>query len=229
MLQPERRRGHQELLDLLCKYLAEHFGCHTAILYGSRACDDFDAASDIDVIAFRDVGETAHAAHRWHDLFLDLFVYPTATKPGPDWLRIHAGRVLFQRGRYGDKVLADVEARFTAGPQPLSATEVQTRRLWAEKMLARAEKGNPEGDYRRHWLLMALLEDYFALRGQWYLGPRRSLNLLKREKADDYAVLCKAFEPAASLEDIRAAVAIVMGPERVRGCRAGNSGIGCPL
>lgn len=203
----------QELFDLLRRHLMEQFGCHTAILYGSRARDDWDAASDIDVIAFRDTGEAGQVAHRWQECFLDLFVYSTATKPAPDWLRLHGGRVLFQRGSDGDDVLSAVELMMAAGPERLHANDVQTRRLWAEKMVARTVKGGPEGDYRRHWLLMALLEDYFALRGQWYLGPKRSLALLQREKPQDFAVLCKALEPSASIADIRAAVAMVIGVE----------------
>jgi hypothetical protein len=201
----------QELLELLCKHLEEDFRCHTAILYGSLARGDWDVASDIDVIAFCDAGEAAHVAHRWQGFFLDLFLYPTATKPDTNWLRVHGGRVLFQRGLDGDVALAAVETVFAIGPEILSASEVQTRRLWLEKMLARAEKGGPEGDYRRHWLLMALLEDYFALRGQWYLGPKRSLAVLKSERPEDFAVLCKAFKPLASVEDIRACVTMVVG------------------
>jgi hypothetical protein len=202
---------HQTLLDLLCKYLQEDLGCHTTILYGSRARGDWDVASDIDVIAFRDAGEAVHVAHRWQEHFLDLFIFPTATKPDTTWLRVHGGRVLFQRAKHGDDVLAAVETMFTAGPEVLGAIEVQTRRLWSEKMLARVEKGDPEGDYRRHWLLMALLEDYFALRGQWYFGPKRSLALLKSNKPEDYVVLCRAFNPSAPIEDIRAAVVMVIG------------------
>ena len=213
MTDQKQARDQQELLDLLRRHLTEQFGCHTAILYGSRARGDWDAASDIDVIAFRDAGEAGHVAHRWHDLYLDLFLYPTATKPAPDWLRLHGGRVLFQRGSDGDEVLAAVEGMLAAGPERLSADDARTQCLWAEKMLTRAEKGDPEGDYRRHWLLMVLLEDYFTLRGQWYLGPKRSLALLQREEPRDFAVLRQALEPSASIADIRAAVAMVIGVE----------------
>jgi hypothetical protein len=213
MTDQKRASGQQDLFDLLCRHLAKQFACHTAILYGSQARGDWDATGDIDVIAFRDVGEAGHVAHRWQNLFLDLFLYPTATKPAPDWLRLHGGRVLFQRGSEGDNVLSAVGDMLVAGPERLSADEVRTRRLWAEKMLIRAEKGDPEGNYRRHWLLMTLLEDYFALRGQWYLGPKRSLALLQREKPEDFAVFRKALEPSASIADIRAAVATVIGIE----------------
>jgi hypothetical protein len=126
-------------------------------------------------------------------------------------MRFHEGKVLFQRGAHGDEVLAAVDAMHTAGPAMLSANEARTRRLWLRKMLARAEKGDPEGNYRRHWLLIALLEDYFRLRGEWYLGPKRSLRLLHHKKPEHAAVLEKAFEPSASIMDIQAAVVLVAG------------------
>ena len=40
MAKHDRGEDQQKLLDLLCKYLKEHFGCYTAILYGSRAQGD---------------------------------------------------------------------------------------------------------------------------------------------------------------------------------------------
>jgi hypothetical protein len=210
----QKRCGDQhELFDLLHRHLIKQFGCHTAILYGSRARGDWDAESDIDVIAFRDTGTGGHVAHRWQNLFLDLFLYPTGTTPTADWVRLHGGKILFQRGSEGDKVLSSVEDMVDAGPERLSDGEMQTRRLWAEKMLIRAEKCDPEGDYRRHWLLMSLLEDYFMLRGQWYPGARRSLALLHRDRPEAFAILRKAFGPSASIEDVRAAVAIVIGTE----------------
>ena len=220
MTDQNEARNEQELPGLLHRHLTEQFGCHTAILYGSRARGDWDVASDIDVVAFRDAGEAGHVAHRWQDLFLDLFLYPTSTTPVPDWRRFHGGRVLFQRGSDGDDVLSAVEGMLAVGPERLGADEIRTRRLWAEKMLTRAEKGDPEGNYRRHWLLMALLEDYFPLRGQWYHGPKRSLALLQREKLQDFTVLCRAFEPSASIADVRAAVTLVIGVEDPRGSDA---------
>jgi len=202
--------NQQELLDLLRPHLEQRFGCHTAILYGSRARGDWDAASDIDVAAFRDAGEAEHAAHRWQELHLDLFLYPTATEPNQDWLRLRGGRVLFQRDQVGDKALAAVDSLYTAGPKKLTASEAETRRLWLEKMLARAEKGDTEGDYRRHWLLMTLLEDYFAFREEWYLGPKRSLTCLERERPAHFALFRKALKPSASLEEIRAVITMAI-------------------
>src|SRR4051812_31383954 len=187
MNQPHQSTFQQEFLGLLQSYLQDQFGCHTAILYGSWARGDRDATSDIDVIAFHDDDRAEHLAHEWQGHFLDLFLERSMSKPEPSWLRFHDGTILFQRGAYGEEVLAAVRAMHAAGPAMLNTNEARTRRLWLRKMLARAEKGDPEGNYRWHWLVMALLEDYFSLRGEWYLGPKNSLTILRQKRPEDVA------------------------------------------
>ena len=199
-------KDQQELLDRLCAYLRERFSCDTAILYGSRARGDWDCASDIDVLAFGDAYVTGHVAHRWENLFLDLFLHPSGTQPEPVWLRIQDGRVLFQRGAEGDNVLAASRDMLLSGPRQMSDGDSRTKRLWLEKMLARAEKGDAEGDYRRHWLLKEVLEIYFTLRGRWYLGPKKSLALLQEQNPAHFDVFRKAFAPDATMADVRSAV-----------------------
>jgi predicted nucleotidyltransferase len=197
---------NSELIDTLGRDLRVTYGCHTAILYGSRARDDWDATSDIDVIAFRDVGDPQRVASRWNGVFLDLFVHSTNDDPDPSWIRINGGRVLFQENGFGDKVLADVEALFDAGPERVPVSELRVRKVWAEKMLERAAKGDAEGDYRRHWLLFVLLEDYFAARGSWYLGPKRSFRTLSETEKGHFTIFEAAFKPSASFNAVKKAI-----------------------
>ncbi|QCP52688.1 nucleotidyltransferase domain-containing protein [Trinickia violacea] len=196
-----------DVLINLSAELHRTYDCHTAILYGSRARDDWDATSDIDVIAFRDAGGRQRVASLWNGLYLDMFIHATNDEAEPDWIRIHGGRVLFQRDAFGDQVLTEVSARFHAGPEQLSESEIAIRRAWAEKMLRRAGKGDTEGDYRRHWLLFSLLEDYFAVRGQWYLGPKQALRAMEGVSEKHCEVFKSALRPEASLEAIEEAVA----------------------
>ena len=126
---PNHPEQQQELLDRLSAYLRERFSCETAILYGSRARGDWDQASDIDVIAFGNAGETPHIAHRWEDLFLDLFLYPPRTSPTSDWLRIHDGQVLCQNETDGHDTLATTRAMFSSGPEQMSEADRQTTKL----------------------------------------------------------------------------------------------------
>jgi hypothetical protein len=213
LINQDEAKNQQELLDRLCAYLREQFSCVTAILYGSRARGDWDASSDIDVIAFGTAHDTGHIAHRWQNLFLDLFLYPPGTKPEHDWLRIHDGRVLFQQGCEGDEVLAATNDMFVSGPKKMSPSDAQTTRLWLDKMIARAEKGDVEGNYRRHWLLKEILEIYFLLRGRWYLGPKKSLTLLQEQSPEHFEVFRKAFMPNAGMAELQAAVNIANGSD----------------
>ncbi|MFL9870233.1 nucleotidyltransferase domain-containing protein [Paraburkholderia megapolitana] len=197
---------NSELIDTLAEDLRLTYGCHTAILYGSRARDDWDAASDIDVIAFRDAGDQQRVASRWNGVFLDLFVHSTNDTVEPGWIRINGGRVLFQADGFGDKVLRETKALFDAGPEEVPAAELLVRKVWAEKMLERAAKGDVEGNYRRHWLLCTLLEDYFAARGEWYLGPKRSFRALSETAGEHFGLFEAALKPDASLAAVRAVI-----------------------
>lgn len=66
------------------------------------------------------------------------------------------------------------EFQLTYGPialktmenEPLSITddEIKARKIWYQKMLARAEVGDLEGKYRHIWSTFTILEDYFAFK-----------------------------------------------------------------
>lgn len=200
------------LIRQIADELRERHGCHTVILYGSRARGDQRPNSDYDLLGIRDGGERMRDARLWHGAYLDLFIYPEQLVDRPDetmlqWL---GGVVLFQKGQVGDTLLARLEALFRAGPAPLPPDERQTRRVWAGKMLERAREGDAEANYRRAWLLTALLEDYFQLRDQWYLGPKRGLAWLREHDQSAYAAFEAALQPGASLDQIAALIGHVL-------------------
>ena len=186
--------------------------CHTVILYGSRALGDARHSSDYDLLGIRAGGQKIRDARLWNGVYLDLLIYPEselvpAHESMLQWL---GGQVLCQQGAIGDTLLARLEAIVRAGPPPLPADERQTRRVWAGKMLARAREGDIEAHYRRAWLLTALLEDYFQLRDQWYLGPKKSLLWLREHDPTAYTAFESALEPGASLDTIDTLIAHVL-------------------
>jgi predicted nucleotidyltransferase len=197
---------NDELLKALADDLQSVYGCHTAILYGSRARDDWDAASDIDVIAFRGQGDTHRVAEKWNGIFLDLFIHASSDAPDPGWIRMIDGRVLFQAHGFGDQILEHIQKRFAEGPEQVPVAELRVRKVWAEKMLQRSDKGDAEGNYRRHWLLFTLLEDYFAVRGLWYLGPKKSLRSLRETNGAHFNAFETALRPEASIADVQGAI-----------------------
>jgi hypothetical protein len=187
-------------------------GCHTVILYGSRARGDAAAGSDYDVAGFRAAEETIRDTRPWADGSRDVFLYPESmlAEATPELLKLRDGVVLLERDGGGQLLLQLLDTLYQAGPQPLPASEIEARKVWAEKMLERAIRGDAEGDYRRVWLLTALLEDYFALRGLWYLGPKTSFTWLRQNDPEALAALTSAWRPAASVDVIRAAVKAVV-------------------
>jgi hypothetical protein len=67
-----------------------------------------------------------------------------------------------------------------------------------------------EGNYRRAWLLTALLEDYFCVRGMWYEGPKKAIHWLRAYDFATLQALEKALQPAAPPELIDPLVARVI-------------------
>lgn len=202
------------LLDQIVADMRAGYGCHTVILYGSRARGEQRPGSDYDLLGVRPSGERIRDARLWNGVYLDLFIEPEAAISQPDetMLQCLGGLVLCQHGAIGDTFLAALDALFRAGPRPLPPDELEARRVWAGKMLARARQGDAEANYRRAWLLTALLEDYFQLRGQWYLGPKQSLRWLREHDPAAYAAFDLALHPGAGIEQIAALVNLVAPP-----------------
>ncbi|HEY4943105.1 MAG TPA: nucleotidyltransferase domain-containing protein [Rhizomicrobium sp.] len=180
--------------------------CHTLILYGSQARGEATRASDYDLLGVRDKGEVVRDARLWRGVYLDFFAYPERKAKAEQLMHVRGGKVLRQKGGFGDRLLARIEKAYAAGPKPLPPDELQARKVWARKMLARARVGDAEGNYRRAWLLTALLENYFAGRGRWYEGSKASLRWLRENDPKASALFEKALKPGARLSTIAALV-----------------------
>jgi predicted nucleotidyltransferase len=205
-------------VDPLAAELAEELrarhGCHTVILYGSRATGEARAGSDYDLAGFGPADRTYREARKWRGVYVDVFVHPEARllESSPDILSLREGVVVFERDGAGTRLLARLEEIYRAGPERLPDDEITARKVWAWKMLERAAHPDVEADYRRAWLLMMLLEDWFAVRHRWFLGPKRSLRWLQENEPRAHAAFAAALRPGADLETIRRLVEEVAGP-----------------
>ena len=147
-------------------------------------------------------------------VFLDVFIYPESVllqRPATEFLKLRQSVVLVQRGQEAEQFLQRLEALFIQGPLALPADEISARKTWAWKMVARMERGDAEGNYRRAWLLTSLLEDYFALRGLWYEGPKKALQCLGERDPAVAIALKSALQPGALPASIHHAVRLVAG------------------
>lgn len=111
--------------------------------------------------------------------------------------------MLTERDGFGTQLVERIKAKFAAGPKVLAEDEYQARLVWMEKMLDRVRVGDVEGNYRRHWLLTSLLEDYFVLRGEWYRGPKESFRELRHHEPELYDSFTQALAPSATFRRLR--------------------------
>ncbi|MEZ0372281.1 MAG: nucleotidyltransferase domain-containing protein [Candidatus Sericytochromatia bacterium] len=200
-----------ELLGLVEELKVRH-GCHTLILYGSRAHGTETAASDIDIVCFRAEGEAISDCRRWGEYWLDAWINPEQMAEKPqDFLHLDGGRVLTEAEGFGARLLADV-AGILAQPWPgLREDERRHRRVWLQKTLARIRRGDPEAWYRRHSLVVELLENALELRGQRFMGFKRSLRWLQDHDPELYAQFVRLYSAEADLALIEQMVNVVIG------------------
>jgi hypothetical protein len=202
-----------DLDTALTEELRRVHGVHTVILYGSRARGTATPESDVDVAGFGDVAETTRDARLWNGLYLDGFVYTTSiltATPDAELLKFLGARVLLDERDLAGGLLDRIAALDREGPPVLVETEQRMRRVWARKMLARIRRGDIEAHYRYHWLLYQLLEDYYALRGAWYRGPKESFATLAVQAPATFAAFERALAPGATPEMLEALVELVI-------------------
>lgn len=169
--------------ELLTKYK-----CHTVLLYGSRARGDATEKSDYDLMGVRKTGKPVRLAEKRNGNYLDVFIFPEKSlkKIGEEHLYMKEAKVLVQESTYGSQLVRKIKAAARKPVQRLPEDEIQTRRVWAHKMLERIEVGDIEANYRRSWLHEALLADYFALRHKRYDGSKESFTWLKKNDPATY-------------------------------------------
>ena len=200
----------RSFLARLISELRSRHSFHTLILYGSHARGDATSASDYNLLAIRKSGDRVFRdARKWRGVYIDLFIYPERKVQPSSLLHVKGGKVLVQRKKYGDRLLRKLDRIHARGPQPLPLDELTARKIWARKMLDRIRIGGLEGQYRRAWLLATLLEDYFALRGLWYEGPKTSFQWLQHNEPDIHARFEQALRSNARIAALEALVRAV--------------------
>lgn len=184
--------------------LRDNYGCHSFILYGSRATGEETASSDYDVCAFRDQGEMERDCAHWEGIFLDAWVYPVERARNADeaMLALRNGRVLEERNGIASACIQSAKELFERGPRKLAAWDIEMRKTWVAKTLVRIERDDIESRYRRIWLLYSLLEYYFEFRDLWYLGPKESFKWLEQHDIPCREKFDEALQPGASLATI---------------------------
>ena len=175
------KRLESPILEQIVNELIKELKCHTVLLYGSHARGDATPKSDYDVMGVRKSGKPFRLAEKRNGVYLDLFILPETDlrQVGESHLYLKGAKVLFQKGKFGDRFLRKLGIALKKPYKGLSLNEIRTRQVWAHKMFERIEQKDIEGNYRRSWLQEALLVDYFELRKKRYWGSKESFEWLK--------------------------------------------------
>lgn len=165
----------------IISYLIEKYHPLTIICYGSYANGTNNQHSDFDALVVADC-EGAHDTSVVTGVQLDVFVYPPSAL-GPDadarqFVQIFDGNVVLDTGGIGEELKARALAYLHSRPQKTD-TEILQNLQWCKKMMARTQRGDIEGLFRWHWLLVDSLEIACDLLHHPYLGPKKSLIWLK--------------------------------------------------
>ena len=140
----------QALAEIVQTLTVDH-GCHSVILYGSRARGDFQPTSDWDVAGIRETGGTAplRVARAFHGAWLDAFVYAEAafTVIDPELLRLLPARILVDERGFAKTLIERIDALNQKGPLLLPEGEDEMVRVWYLKMLGRIARGDLEAKY----------------------------------------------------------------------------------
>lgn len=190
----------KEILD----YIEEKYRPLTVIVYGSYADGTQNAHSDFDGIAVREAGPPCHDTGFVNGVPLDLFVYPKEHfGDDPDWdeiLPIIHGQVVYDRDGLGSRLMEGVRA-YAATLPGKSPEQIREELSWCRKMLLRAGRGDPEGLFRLHWLLVDSLEIFCDGVGEPFWGPKKSLKRMESAYPEAFARYARALKDPAALED----------------------------
>ncbi len=203
-------------LDRFVNILEHEHGCHTVILYGSRAIGKQSASSDYDLLGIRRDGDDTRDARFVDGVFLDAFIKSekSVSEGAHAFLHVRDGIVLRDPHGMGARLLSDVAVALESPPLDIAPAEIEARRTWCHKTLGRiryASATDVEAHYRRHWLLVDLLEFYFVLRRRHYLGPKESFRWLGENDEVAFRAFAAALAPGASVEDVERVVGVVIG------------------
>lgn len=202
-----------EQLDELCRELIVQHGCHSLILYGSRAQGTQTATSDIDIVGFRSDPQPGSDSRLWQGYWLDAWIYSDQDIQPENFLQLDGGKILRQEGNFASQLLAELRALLEQPPEPKPEHEIRLYRNWFRKTLARIKQGDSESWYRRHMLMMDLLENYFVIRQQRFLGYKKSMRWLAEHQPAAHELFVRLYSPEADLELIERCVQLVVDTE----------------
>lgn len=185
------------ILEQILRYIQETYAPLSVILYGSYADGTNNLNSDFDALVITADHEQFHDTSFVDGVPLDVFVYPARYFEGDyaceDFVQIFDGRIITDSSGTGKALQENVQAYLKSRPSKTGA-ELQADIDWCVKMSARAKRGDCDGLFRWHWILIDSLEIFCDIMRQPYLGPKKALKWMEKAQPEAFDCYKKALQ-----------------------------------
>ena len=182
-------------MEQVIAYLKQTYNPLSILVYGSFADGSHSANSDFDALVISESHPPFHDVSFVNGIQLDVFVYPRSCFEADvnyeNFIQLFDCRIAADTEDIGRK-LKDGVLSYLAGLPKKSPEEIRSDTAWCRKMLLRTRRGDAEGMFRWHWLLVDSLEIFCGMAGHPYFGPKKSLRWMKQEHPEAYTLYTDA-------------------------------------
>ena len=182
-------------MEQIIEYIKQRYNPLSIIIYGSYANGTNNLNSDFDALIISRSHEQHHDTSFVNDIQLDVFVYPASYFEGEydcnEFIQIFDGSIIVDSGNIGEKLQTRILSYLENCPNKTDA-EIQANIDWCVKMYERVKRGDAEGLFRWHWVLVDSLEIFCDTVQHPYLGPKKTLMWMK----ENYPTAFSCYEKA---------------------------------
>jgi predicted nucleotidyltransferase len=193
--------------ERIIRFLKEKYQFHSAILYGSRAGNDFRSNSDYDILCVKNGGERIREIIEFENLVIDLIIEDENMLVTPQPLvYLWQAKIMVDDKGFA-KALVDTTLKKLAEPPPLlSEARIVQRKKQISDILFYVQQNNALGDYRKHDLFPKLLNFYHAIRNIWDLGDKYAFERMEINDPESFYFFRRAMASDALFSEIEALV-----------------------
>lgn len=192
-------------LAQIVAFLKSKYIFHGAILYGSRAGNDFRDNSDYDLICINDGGPRTREIIKFEDIAIDLIIEDEKilTSQLPH-VSLYQSLVLLDEKGSAKRLVDDSLKIISTPPPPMPASRIHQRKKQILDSLLYIQQPDTLGDYRKHDLMPKLLSLYLSFTNQWDLGDKHTFQWLKKNDPKTFGLFKEALKKDATFFDIEA-------------------------
>lgn len=171
-------------METIITYLKEKYHPLAIIVYGSYGRGTQTNESDFDAMVLTQEHDKCHDVSLVQGIRLDVFVYSAdyfqEESSYGSLLPIYDGKVVWDPQGLGAQLKERIQ-KFVDRQPMKTPQEIQAEVIWCQKMYSRAQKGDEEGYFRWHWLLIESLEIFCDVCGQRFWGSQKTLHWMQQQ------------------------------------------------